>query len=151
MSSNLNYTIESSDLVYNTTDADGVSTQVIYNLGDMAWGEFTHLSHREGFNHPVACFLLLMLYSDHSYGSSLDHDSRSWSILLWSTATKERVINALPFRRWYRCWIISMVLLGLQFGFLRWRFTVSLIFQVLYCWTEADNLKDTSVTFGTSL
>jgi hypothetical protein len=40
MSSNLNYTIESSDLVYNMTDVDGVSTQQIYNLGDMAWGEF---------------------------------------------------------------------------------------------------------------
>lgn len=37
---NLNYTVESSDLVYNLTDAEGVSTQVIYNLGDMAWGEF---------------------------------------------------------------------------------------------------------------
>jgi len=37
MSSNLNYTIESQDLVWNTTDADGASTSVIYNLGDMAW------------------------------------------------------------------------------------------------------------------
>lgn len=43
MSSNLNYTIESQDLVWNTTDADGASTSVIYNLGDMAWGMYTFL------------------------------------------------------------------------------------------------------------
>lgn len=39
MSSSIAYTPTSNDLVYNVTDADGVTTEIIYNLGDMAWSE----------------------------------------------------------------------------------------------------------------
>lgn len=116
MSTNLNYTIESSDLVYNVTDAEGVSTQVIYNLGDMAWGE-----------HPFLYYPWIMLtYSHNRHGTRMAHDTRSGSVLLRLAPTKERLVDDLPLFGGYRGRILPMVLLGLLFGLLGWCQPVSI-------------------------
>jgi hypothetical protein len=87
---NVTYTPTSSDMLYYQDDG----TEVIYNLGDIAWSEsfdpiVYSLDRDETRRDPLTT-------SPRVHGSRLAHDSRCGLLLLWSTQKEERLVNAVP-------------------------------------------------------
>ncbi len=115
-------------MVYTTPD--GVEN--VYNLGDMAWvlGEFHSCSllvmsfnvippiHQTDQNSSPPPFLIsyLVLHSLHRLG--LDHGPRCRSSVFRFIKKKKRFEHVAYRFRWFIGRFVSMVLLGLFFGFL---------------------------------